>query len=445
MPAQTANGPHLLHARLDELTGLIRDRQACSDSDNLAIGIHLCEIEDLELWKQGNYSSLTAYARQAHGYHSGRTAELKGTARAYLTHAGFKAAVDERRINYSQAREIAKAPAADYDLLIEKARDLDDLGLRDEVNGRTGRRRYSFLWTEEQRAWVDDAARVFRGGTRKNLPLAEALPEICREYVENPAGKGRSSARVLLYHCPSCRKTTREHAAGSYELSPEAAEAALRDAQVVDLTTGAAGKPPLTRRKKIPQQVRDQTLTPHRHRCAVPGCRNRVVDHHHEDGWENGDDPARCLPLCGAHHRQRHSGHLRILKVFGVWLFFRADGVFLGRAGDREMADPRAHPRLPALLEVLASASGPVPEPVSVPEPVPVPVPVPELASASDPEPVPAGEPELASASGSDPGAMEDLARPSGPGGSRRKSSRARAGRATPRKPGSEARAGPAP
>lgn len=357
MSRSHGSGRHALHARLDELTGLIRARQRCSDADNLAIGLHLCEIEDGELWKLGNYSSLSAYAREAHGLTSGRTSELKGTARAYTTHAGFRAAFDSHRINYTQAREIAKAPPADYDLLIEKAGALDADDLRDLISGREGRKRCSFYWTEEQRAWVDDAATLFRRRARKNLPLGELLPELCRSYVEGGgglAGPGRSPFKVILYHCPGCEKTTRQHAAGEFELTPAAAAEAMRDAPVVDLTSGGDGKlrQPPRKRGKVPRKVRDAAFTPHRHRCAVPGCRHRVIEFHHDDGYESGDDPARCLPLCGEHHRQRHLGLLRMLKLDGVWCFFRADLTPLGRQGDERKAATPAAPR-----EALAAAS----------------------------------------------------------------------------------------
>lgn len=76
----------------------------------------------------------------------------------------------------------------------------------------------------------------------------------------------------------------------------------------------------------------------------MPGCRSRVLEAHHEDGWVHGHDPARCLPLCHAHHKQRHQGWLRLETVGGEWRFYLEDGTFLGRAG----ADHKAIDRLPS-------------------------------------------------------------------------------------------------
>ena len=85
----------------------------------------------------------------------------------------------------------------------------------------------------------------------------------------------------------------------------------------------------------------------HGGRCAVPGCRNRIIEAHHEDGWRRGHGPERCLPLCPAHHKQRHQGWLTLALADGRWTFFRKDGTWLGKAGDDHKAtdEARTSPR----------------------------------------------------------------------------------------------------
>jgi hypothetical protein len=64
-------------------------------------------------------------------------------------------------------------------------------------------------------------------------------------------------------------------------------------------------------------------------RCAVPGCRNSIVDLHHLDERAEGGthDPSRLIPLCGPHH---DAAHRKVLLVGGEartgFTFAHADG-----------------------------------------------------------------------------------------------------------------------
>jgi hypothetical protein len=75
--------------------------------------------------------------------------------------------------------------------------------------------------------------------------------------------------------------------------------------------------------------VRDQG------RCRVPGCRSRLVQLHHLVHWADGGDTDlnQMISLCPRHHRNVHSGRLRIHAEGGRFRFRSRDG--------RELIDHR--------------------------------------------------------------------------------------------------------
>jgi hypothetical protein len=326
-----------LHARLDELTRAIRARQRCSDHDKVQIGLYLHEIDRLQLYALGGHASLSAYGREEHGWSSGHTSNLKGVGRGCVEMPPLREALRTGELSWSKARELVKiATPETIEELLEKARPLDSDELRDLVIGRARRHRRTLEWTDEQIGWVDDAVLGVRRELGRAIPLAEALAEVCKRALSGSDQQrlGGPNMRVVLHHCPTCEATTREGPAGPLPVVQAALEAALCDAQVVDLTAGGDGRP----RRTVPAAVRREVFARSRERCAVPGCRNRLIHFHHEDGAAAGHDPARCVALCEAHHLQRHLGYLRLEKRDGLWDFSRADGVFLGREGDRVKA-----------------------------------------------------------------------------------------------------------
>jgi hypothetical protein len=69
-------------------------------------------------------------------------------------------------------------------------------------------------------------------------------------------------------------------------------------------------------------RVRDQG------RCRVPGCRSRLVQLHHIVHWADGGptDLDKMVSLCLRHHRNVHSGRLRIQADGGRFRFRTRDG-----------------------------------------------------------------------------------------------------------------------
>jgi hypothetical protein len=70
-------------------------------------------------------------------------------------------------------------------------------------------------------------------------------------------------------------------------------------------------------------------------RCRVPGCRSRLVQLHHIVHWVDGGptDLQNMVSLCPRHHRQVHSGRIRIRPCGADFRFFARD--------DRELTDNR--------------------------------------------------------------------------------------------------------
>ncbi|HEX2175002.1 MAG TPA: DUF222 domain-containing protein [Nocardioidaceae bacterium] len=109
------------------------------------------------------------------------------------------------------------------------------------------------------------------------------------------------------------------------------------DAAVSRVVTGPDGSPVelgRTARTASPAQrrgagVRDQG------RCRVPGCRSRLVQLHHLIHWIDGGhtDLDKLVSLCPRHHRNVHSGRLRIQGKGGRFRFYTKDG--------RELIDHR--------------------------------------------------------------------------------------------------------
>jgi hypothetical protein len=109
------------------------------------------------------------------------------------------------------------------------------------------------------------------------------------------------------------------------------------DAQVARVVIAPDGSPiELGRSARAPSaaqrraaRVRDQG------RCRVPGCRSRLVQLHHLVHWVDGGptDLANMVSLCPRHHRNVHSGRLRIDTCGGPFRFRTKDG--------RELTDHR--------------------------------------------------------------------------------------------------------
>lgn len=242
---------------------------------------------------------------------------------------------EEERLSFSAAREVVRVARPETaQEWIEKASQLSLEELAAEVQGVSPLYTRRFQLTPEQLGLLDDLLTVARKALGTGATNGELLAEICRRAACGAEGRG-PVVRTSFVRCPDCDATHRQTSAGAVPVEPAVADAALCEGEVLDLQTGKVSR-------RIPSPSRRTIEGQHGGRCAVPGCRSRVLEAHHEDGWVHGHDPSRCLPLCRAHHKQRHQGWLRLETVDGEWRFYLEDGTFLGRAG----ADHKATDRL---------------------------------------------------------------------------------------------------
>jgi hypothetical protein len=111
-----------------------------------------------------------------------------------------------------------------------------------------------------------------------------------------------------------------------------------------------AGRHPARARPHRPHRLRSPTARGPRVRdhgyCRVPGCRSRLVQLHHVIHWADGGhtDLDKLVSLCPRHHRNVHSGRLRIQAEGGQFRFFARDGRELEdhrRASHRVVTDLR--------------------------------------------------------------------------------------------------------
>src|SRR5947209_2578255 len=68
-----------------------------------------------------------------------------------------------------------------------------------------------------------------------------------------------------------------------------------------------------TRRRSIPQLVRQQVLMEAGYKCGNPACRNILTLELHHILWvkdDGGDEPSNLLALCGYCHDQHTHGHI---------------------------------------------------------------------------------------------------------------------------------------
>jgi hypothetical protein len=105
------------------------------------------------------------------------------------------------------------------------------------------------------------------------------------------------------------------------------------DAQVARVVIAPDGSPiELGRTARAPSAAqRRAARVRDKGRCRVPGCRSRLVQLHHLIHWVDGGptDLANMVSLCPRHHRNVHSGRLRIDACGGRFRFRTKDGLEL--------------------------------------------------------------------------------------------------------------------
>jgi hypothetical protein len=146
--------------------------------------------------------------------------------------------------------------------------------------------------------------------TREEIDDGALLALLARQVLDEPAPdtapRGGEPYRVIVQHCPACEETR----SGDALVSDTIIDEALCDALLTDMLPGPT-QGHVTR--TIPPAMRTAVLCAYEFRCAVPGCRHRrFLDVHHLEERQHGGDHrlSNLIPLCPAHHRVLHAGHL---------------------------------------------------------------------------------------------------------------------------------------
>jgi hypothetical protein len=339
-PAPVSQGSPLF-ALARDIDARLRQRATTRRRNYALDALDLAKCKRLELFRLLGYSSITAYAYSVNGFGSSKTSDLIRIAEATEQLPMIRKAFLAGELDWCAAREIVKkATPADEVEWLERAGRLTVQELKARAQEKDPLYRRLLELNQEELSWVEAVADGIRreGGP---FALGKAIAEACRRQVEGETGSpGGPGYRLVIHRCGECGKATRETSEGPVPVSPEEVELATCDAEVLDIRDGPAR---ITR--TVPPKIRNFVLGRDRGRCVVPGCRNRAVHFHHEDGWQNGHDPDRCFGLCGSCHRARHRGYLRAEGSMPDLHFTLADGTTLGRAGDEKKATDVAQAR----------------------------------------------------------------------------------------------------
>jgi hypothetical protein len=315
-----------------EIDTRLRQRATTRRRNYALDAFDLAECKRLELFRHLGYSSITAYAHAVNGFGSSKTSDLIRIAEAAERLPKTKKAFLAGKLEWCAAREIVKKATPENEAeWLEKSDGLTVQELKAEVEEKDPVYRRLLELSSEELAWVEAVADGIRreGGP---FALGKAIAEACRRILEGDMGSlGGPGYRIVIYRCGDCGEAIRETSEGPVSLSPEDVELAYCDAELLDVRNG-----PQRISRTVPPKIKNYVMARDKGRCVVPGCRNRAIHFHHEDGRQNGHDPSRCFGLCGSHHRGRHKGYLRTEGSMPDLHFYRRDGTYLGRAGDQQ-------------------------------------------------------------------------------------------------------------
>jgi hypothetical protein len=316
----------------------------------------LLEGERVGVHRSYGYSSIREYAETVVGLSPRETEERLRVARALETLPEVAEQFRSAALTFTAVREVSRVATAETESewlaaatskstrQIERMVSGHVVGDRptDPVNEAARRYRLVLDLSAQAFALLRDAKTELVKSTGHGLDddafislLARSLLLGSGEQTEPPRGgetepphggtvEVGSNYRIGLVTCPTCKKTVRTGGSEDVVVEPHVLETALCHAEVVSLEA----EPARASQTILPRIQRAVRLR-HHDRCAVPGCRNSVVDLHHLDERAEGGthDPDRLVPLCGAHH---DAAHRKVLRVGGDaqtgFTFAHADG-----------------------------------------------------------------------------------------------------------------------
>lgn len=311
----------------------------------------LLEGERVGVHRSYGYASIREYAEAIVGLSPRETEERLRVARALESLPEIAAKLRSAELTFTAVRELTRVatPQTEGEWLeaagSKSARQIERL-----VSGHVVGDRPSDPTTDEARrhrvvldlsaqafALLRDAKAELVKSTGHGLDDDEVITLLTRSLLlsETPRGGEKepprggslevsSNYRVGLITCPSCKKTVRTGGSEGVVVEPHVLDAAMCHAEVVPVDAE-----PARATQTIPPRIQREVRLRHHDRCAVPGCRNAVVDLHHLDERAEGGthDANRLIPLCGAHH---DAAHRQVLLVRGDatvgFVFKHADG-----------------------------------------------------------------------------------------------------------------------
>lgn len=325
----------LSRARL--LDSRIREHHRNANQSNAQVASLLLEMDEYGLHRHLGHPSVSAYASAVLGWSSGHTRDVLAMQRRLRSLPRLRAAFESGELYWTRVRSASSVATPETDAQwLEKARTMTARELERASHAARGEP-LPVVWrlelSEEQAAILELAIRKIQKERSSRVSREDALAELCRRAMT--AGSAGNVQARIVYHVTGDAATI-ETAAGPVPVAPQTIERASCNSEVLDLR-----EPNAKLVRTVPKKVAREVIARTKGRCAVPGCPNLTwIEIHHEGGWRNtGHDPARMVPLCSAHHEDRHEERLRIeISERGEPRFFLADGSELGASRERGVA-----------------------------------------------------------------------------------------------------------
>jgi 5-methylcytosine-specific restriction endonuclease McrA len=302
----------------------------------------LLEGRRLRVHERLGYGTFLSYLEQLFGYGPRLARERLRVAEALAELPALAEQLARGAIAWSSVRELSRVAVASTEAeWIAAAHGKSVREIEEMVSGRRAGDRPGDPPDDRARRHVlrleisADSLAAFRDARRQlelevghSLDDDEAVRMLAHHALGGPGDPGRAAYQVAVTVCSECGRGTRDGAGRVLAVEPHQVEAALCDAQEIDLAThvgdggGAAAQ-------SIPPRIRRLVWRRDHGRCQVPGCRSsKYLELHHVTprGQGGGHDPSNLLLTCSAHHGQAHRGALHIEGEAPDQLLFRRRG-----------------------------------------------------------------------------------------------------------------------
>jgi len=295
---------------------------------------HLREAEAQMLWNHFGYVSILEYLEREHGIEPRTASDRLRVSHALADLPLLEAELEDGSFQYSHVKELTRVVTPETeDEWIDAARGKTCGEVQAMVAGRKKgdgpedpdqpdlRLRWLTLGLPPQTvAMYREQLAAIDAELGHRVEEAEAFRIILERARACPDG---ASTPAQISICSHCERGWREGAGGRAELAPAEIEKVLCDADHLGPVDGE----PARKTGSISKRKRARIIARDKHRCTVPGCRNKKwLDVHHIKHREHGggNEDGNLTTLCSGHHRAHHEGRLAITglapdRVSFVW------------------------------------------------------------------------------------------------------------------------------